>query len=81
MKALKVGTMFKMPSGEVLKVKSLKNSKGNFVARLFGLKGEWTDYFIEGESKKLNEFITEGNAQIVSSKSYPVEPENDRWTK
>jgi hypothetical protein len=73
---LQVGSMFKMPTGEVLKIKSMKNSKGNFVARLFGLKGKWTQYAIEGEADAIHKFFTEGGAKLVSNSDYPEEPED-----
>ena len=74
----KIGTMFKMPTGEVLKIKKLDDENGFFEARLFGLKGQWTDYAVEGPQDNLHLFFTDGGAVFVNELDYPPEPVKDQ---
>lgn len=69
----KVDQMFKMPTGEVLKIKKL--GKKSFSCRLFGLKGAWTEFYIEGSSDKLHMFFNHG-ATFVKPDDYPNEDSN-----
>ena len=71
----KEGQMFKMPTGEVLKIKDL--GRDEFACRLFGLKGAWTDFHVKGEVEKLHLFFTEGGAEFVDAKDYGLEPAAD----
>jgi len=69
----KIDQMFRMPTGEVLKIKEL-NPESNFSCRLFGLNKEWTDYYIHGAVDRLHLFFTEGKAEFVKNDDYPMEP-------
>ena len=71
---LSIGKMFKMPTGEVLKIEKINDEDGEFACRLLGLTGEWTNYRIEGKSDDFHKFFTEGGAVFVDSGDYPDEP-------
>jgi len=66
----KVGEMVQCKTGEILKFE-LVDPVGAFTARLKGLKGEWTDYRIQGESKNLPGFFAANEAVKVDPKDHP----------
>lgn len=72
----KVGDVWRMKSGEILKFTEIVVG-GLFKARLKGLPGEWTDYYMEGESWKLKPFLKQNEAIKLNPNDHP-EPESKR---